>query len=235
MIQKIPASDRHYQSLGWLKTYWLFSFGRYFDPENVRFGNLRVFNDDRILPHTGFDTHAHSEMEIVTIVLEGELTHKDSSGGEGTIGPGEVQRMSAGTGIRHSEKNEGDEEVHLYQIWFFPDEEGLEPGYEQKRFPLEAHTERLKPLVQPGGEDGTVSIHAGIRIYQGNLDSGEVLDYEVPEDRGAFIYLTTGEVNIGDLSFGAGDQARVPGPDSLHISGEKESSFILIDVSFLDE
>ncbi len=232
MIQKIAADNRHYQDLGWLKTYWLFSFGRYFDPENVQFGNLRVFNDDRIHPHTGFDTHSHSEMEIVTIVLQGELTHKDSSGGEGTIGPGEIQRMSAGTGIRHSEKNEGDEEVHLYQIWFFPGEEGLDPGYQQKQFPLDGQKESLKLLVAPNGEKDVVSIHADTQIYQGNLAAGEELEYEVGNVRGAFLYTTDGALEIGDREFTQGDQARIRGPESLTILSRKRSSFILIDVSF---
>lgn len=129
MIKIIPKGKRHFSDFGWLKTYWLFSFSDYFDPDNTRFGALRVFNDDIVAPGTGFPTHPHREMEIITIVLEGEITHKDSMGNKMVIRAGDVQRMSAGTGIIHSEFNLGDEPVHFYQIWIYPDEAELQPGY----------------------------------------------------------------------------------------------------------
>jgi len=231
MINKIPADNRHHQDLGWLRTHWLFSFGKYFDPENVQFGNLRVFNDDFIRPHTGFKPHAHSEMEIVTIVLEGELTHEDSMGNNITIGPGEVQRMSAGTGIRHSEKNDGDEWLNLYQIWFFPDEEGLTPSYDQKQFQLTGNSQSLTALVTPEGADGSVSIHADASIHRGRLGNGETLEYPVEHNRGVFIYLTEGALRINNTDFRQNDQARISEEDSLQLQATESVSFVLIDVA----
>lgn len=231
MIRKIPAGDRHFADMGWLRTHWLFSFGRYFDPENVQFGNLRVFNDDRVAPHTGFKMHDHAEMEIVTIMLAGRLTHQDSTGEPMTIGPHEVQRMTAGTGIRHSEMNQGDEEVHLYQIWFFPWKPGLEPGYEQKRFPAEAFRNALVPLVSGNPADGVISMHAHATVYQGRYQDGESFSYRPDQGRGVFLYVTSGQVNLAGESFGVGDQARMTGETELEFHVAEEAGVILIDVA----
>ncbi|MEJ2051901.1 MAG: pirin family protein [Calditrichota bacterium] len=231
MIRTIPAADRHFADMGWLKTRWLFSFSHYFDPENVQFGNLRVFNDDRVAPHTGFKMHDHAEMEIVTIMLAGRLTHQDSTGEPMTIGPHEVQRMTAGTGIRHSEMNHGDQEVHLYQIWFFPRESHLDPGYEQKRFPEKIFNNSLVPLVSGAPGDDVISMQADATVYRGRYAPGESFTYRPNKGRGVFLYITTGILNTGDQSFEAGDQARIAGEMNLELKAEEDADFILIDVS----
>jgi len=231
MIRKIPAGDRHFADMDWLQTHWLFSFSHYFDPENVRFGNLRVFNDDRVAPHTGFRMHDHAEMEIVTIMLDGRLTHRDSTGEPMTIGPHEVQRMTAGTGIRHSEMNHGDEEVHLYQIWFFPWESGLEPGYEQKRFPEERFRNALVPLVSGHPADGVISMHADATVYRGRYEAGQSFPYRPDRGRGVFLYISRGQVDLDGESFGAGDQARITGETDLEFHVTEEAGIVLIDVA----
>jgi redox-sensitive bicupin YhaK (pirin superfamily) len=147
MIQVIRASERHFTDYNWLQTYWLFSFADYYDPDNIQFGALRVVNDDVVQPHKGFGTHPHEEMEIITIVLEGEVTHADSLGTKAVIRAGDVQRMSAGTGIRHSEFNLGDVPAHFYQIWLYPDTRGVEPGYGQQSFAAADRTNRLLPVA----------------------------------------------------------------------------------------
>jgi len=233
MIQKIPADDRHYSEMDWLKTYWLFSFSNYFDPDNVQFGNLRVFNDDWIQEHSGFPYHPHSEMEIVTIVMSGELSHKDTMGNDITIGPGEIQRMSAGTGIRHSEKNEGDEPVTLYQIWFLPNEKGLTPDYEQKRFNLESFRNTLKPVVSNKDDEGALDISANTTIYRTRFDAGEQFDFTIDEGRGVFVYVTEGELDINGTTFSAKDQARVSEEEKITIKVNRESQFIFIDVEMM--
>src|SRR5210317_1860784 len=147
MIEIIKADERHFSDFGWLKTYWLFSFSNYFDPHNIQFGALRVFNDDVVEPGTGFPTHPHEEMEIVTVVLDGEITHEDSMGNKSVIRKGDVQRMSAGTGLTHSEFNLADKPVHFYQIWILPDQRGLSPSYDQKRFDTGLVKNRVYPVA----------------------------------------------------------------------------------------
>src|SRR5512139_2308538 len=170
MIQIIPADKRHFSDFGWLKTYWLFSFSNYYDPSNIQFGALRVFNDDVVAPGAGFPTHPHEEMEIVTIPLQGEMTHEDSMGNKGVIKANDVQRMSAGTGLTHSEFNLADKPVHFYQIWIFPDSKGLNPTYDQRSFSPVTFRNRLVPVASGQGIPETVTFHTDATIYRSELD-----------------------------------------------------------------
>lgn len=230
MIEKIPASERHFSDFGWLKTYWLFSFSSYYDPSNIQFGALRVFNDDVVEPGTGFPTHPHEEMEIITVVLDGEITHEDSMGNKSVIQKGDVQRMSAGTGLTHSEFNLADRPVHFYQIWILPDERGLSPSYDQKRFDPGLWKNRICPVASGQGIPETVSFHTKATIYLADLDSDKRVDFEAKECRRTFIYLTTGELKINGEQILTNDQARVDLEDAITIEAVRPSSLILIDV-----
>lgn len=230
MIQTIKADERHFSDFGWLKTYWLFSFDNYYDPANVQFGSLRVFNDDVVDGQSGFPTHPHREMEIITTVLQGEVTHKDSMGNHTVIRAGEVQRMSAGTGITHSEYNLGDEPVHLYQIWILPGERRLPPSYDQKLFAAEARRNQLLAVASGQGLPGAVTMHSDATIYMADFEAGHETDYDLPDGRGAFIYMTGGELRINDARLAAKEQARIKGERRLHLAAEDRASFILIDV-----
>jgi redox-sensitive bicupin YhaK (pirin superfamily) len=230
MIQIIPANKRHFSDFGWLKTYWLFSFSNYYDPANIQFGALRVFNDDVVEPKTGFPTHPHEEMEIITIVLSGEITHKDSMGNKNVIKEGDVQRMSAGTGLTHSEFNLGKEPVHFYQIWIYPDLPGLRPSYDQKSFSPEAWKNRLLPLASGQGLHGAVTFHTYATIYRSDLEAKEKIDFKVTESRRIFIYLTSGSLGVNDKRLETNDQARIDLETDLELRSYGDSSFILIDV-----
>ena len=227
----IRADERHFSDYGWLQTHWLFSFSDYYDPTNLRFGALRVFNDDVVQPKSGFPTHPHREMEIVTTVLSGELTHEDTTGGRGVIRAGEVQRMSAGTGIAHSEFNLSDEPVHLYQIWIFPDEKGLKPGYEQRSFSAVSKKNRLLPVASGQGLADTVAIHSDATIYMSELEAGRSIDYEANISRGVFVYVTGGTLSINGERLQSKDQARIGTEGRISIKAEEDASLILIDVS----
>ncbi|HPR64103.1 MAG TPA: pirin family protein [Thermoanaerobaculia bacterium] len=230
MIHHVPAEQRHFNDFEWLKTYWLFSFSDYRDPDNNRFGPLRVFNDDIVEPGTGFPTHPHREMEIVTVVLEGEVTHEDSMGSRTVIGPGEVQRMSAGTGVTHSEYNRGKTPVHLCQVWFLPDRPGLTPSYEQKQFAEAQWKGSLLPLASGRGASGAVSIHADATLYRCALEKGGRLPYFTGQGRGVFLYLLSGKLTLKGQALEAGDQVRTEGEDTLTFEAESLSDLILIDV-----
>jgi len=229
MINVISADKRHYNDFGWLKTYWLFSFDTYHDPENNNFGILRVFNDDVIAPHTGFDTHPHREMEIVTIVLSGEVSHKDSMGNSTTIKAGEIQRMSAGSGITHSEYNNADTPLHLCQIWLLPAKRGIAPSYEQRTFLDPQHPNTLIPLVSGNGIAGTLSINCNADIYRLELKKGTRTEYKA-NGRKVFVYLTNGSVDINGTEVNKNDQGRIGGQDNLILTGKEDSEIILISV-----
>jgi quercetin 2,3-dioxygenase len=193
MITIRPAKERGHANHGWLDTYHTFSFADYYDPKNVHFRSLRVINEDRVAPGYGFGTHPHNDMEIITYVLEGALAHKDSMGNGSSIVPGEVQRMSAGTGVMHSEFNHSKgEEVHLYQIWIFPEKKGVEPSYEQKFFPDEEKLNRLRVIASPQAEDGSVKIHQDAKVLAALLEDGKSVSYDLKKGRGAWIQLARG-------------------------------------------
>ncbi|MFC6999767.1 pirin family protein [Rufibacter roseus] len=231
MLKIIPAAERYHASHGWLNSYFLFSFAEYYDQNNVQLGPLRVFNDDYIQGNNGFPEHPHSEMEVVTIVLEGEITHTDSLGNHTTIHAGEVQRMTAGTGIRHSEQNETDKEVHLYQLWFFPNKKELSPSYEQKKIDFLKEKNELIPLVtgQKVLED-VVYINSNSTIYHANLEEGKGIDFNTFPIRKALLYVTSGELFVNGMQVHKNDQVRSSDIDALRIKASVDSSFILIDV-----
>ena len=230
MIDVIRANDRRFSDFGWLKTYWLFSFSSYFDPRNIQFGALRVFNDDVVESGTGFPTHPHEEMEIITIVLEGEMTHQDSVGNKAVIRAGDVQRMSAGTGLTHSEFNLADRPVHFYQIWTYPDEAGLQPSYDQKSFNSQTWKNKLAPVASGQGIPGTVTFHTDATIYRCDLDQQREIARDAVSSRRLFLYVTSGRVLINGVVLERNDQARIDTEEPLSISAQADSSFVLVDV-----
>lgn len=230
MIVHVPRSDRHFSDYGWLKTHWLFSFSDYYDPANIQFGALRVFNDDIVAPGTGFPTHPHHEMEIVTIVLSGEMTHRDSMGNTSVIREGDVQRMSAGTGLTHSEFNLADTPVHFYQIWIYPDESGLTPSYDQSSFDPELWNDRILPVASGRGEEGAVTFNTDATIHRAAFSEDFSTSFQVEDDRRVFLYLTSGKLSINDVTLVAGDQARIDLETAIDITAFEASEFILIDV-----
>lgn len=231
MIQIIKAEDRFHLESDWLSAYWLFSFDRYYDPQNVHFGPLRVFNDDTVQPGGGFPTHSHREMEIVTYVLEGELEHKDSTGGRGRIGAGEVQRMTAGTSVAHSEFNPSSEHpVHLLQMWVQPEQAGLTPSYEQRRFTKEQRAGVLQPIASGQGLGEAVKVHQDVTFYVSSLRSGQELTHALGESRRAFLYVIEGELSVNGQQLRQNDQARITAQAQLQIVAAQPSELILIDL-----
>ncbi|MBW2511579.1 MAG: pirin family protein [Deltaproteobacteria bacterium] len=229
-IDIIRAQDRHFPDFGWLQTYWLFSFASYYDPHNIQFGALRVFNDDVVAPGTGFPTHPHEEMEIITIVLDGEMTHQDSMGNKAVIRAGDVQRMSAGTGLTHSEFNFAEQPVHFYQIWVLPDTPRLEPSYDQRSFTPDQWRNRLLPVASGQAIENVVSFNTDATIYRGQLDAGNRLNFDNTAGRRAFVYLTEGELTIDGLVLNKADQARVDTEKPLCLVACADAEFILVDV-----
>ncbi len=229
MIKKIPAKDRYYNDFGGLKTHWLFSFGDYQDINNTEFGTLRVFNDDIIMPGVGFPEHFHDTYEIVTIVLDGELSHKDSMGNEEVIKAGEMQRISAGNGIKHSEFNHGKNPVHLYQIWFYPNEEVV-PGYEQKVIKNIESVDLFKKLTSDGSIKNTITLHSDSSISLINLKKEQNIKYEINKGSGLFLYITKGSLRLNNEIFLAGDQARIVDEKVLKFNTDKSVEAILIKV-----
>ncbi len=230
-MQIIRAKDRFHLESDWLSAYWLFSFDRYYDPENLMFGPLRVFNHDKVQGGGGFPTHPHREMEIVTYVLEGELAHKDSTGGRGIIHAGEVQRMSAGTGIAHSELNASrTESVRLLQMWVLPERSGLTPSYEQRQFSSEQRTGVLLPIASGQDMPGTVKVHQDVAFYVSHLREGDRVAHELKPGRRAFLYVIEGEVTLNGENLSAGDQARITEVRNLELTSSKMCELILIDL-----
>jgi len=229
-IDIIKAKDRHFNDFGWLKTFWLFSFSNYYDPHNIQFGALRVFNDDVVAPGTGFPTHPHEEMEIITIVLDGEMTHQDSMGNATVIRAGDVQRMSAGTGLTHSEFNLAETLVHFYQIWIFPEIAGLDPSYDQRAYKVDQWHNQLLPVASGQGLEDVVTFHADATIYRGQLDAGNGLLFDNTAGRRIFLYLTGGELMVDGLTLEKADQARVDTEQPLSLQARADAEFILIDV-----
>jgi hypothetical protein len=230
-MQIIKARDRFHAESDWLSAYWLFSFDRYYDPDNLAFGPLRVFNHDTIAPGGGFGTHPHREMEIVTYVLEGALRHKDSTGGQGVIGAGEAQRMTAGTGVAHSEYNASSERpVRLLQMWVWPAEAGLAPSYEQKRFAPEQRAGALLPIASGQGVGEAVKVHQDVTFYVSTVRPGDHLSHELKPERRAFLYVIEGEITINGQLLNSGDQARITDETRLELASTRASEIILIDL-----
>jgi redox-sensitive bicupin YhaK (pirin superfamily) len=221
MITIRKSSERGHFDHGWLDTYHTFSFADYHDPEQMGFGPLRVINEDRILPGTGFGTHGHRDMEIVTVVLDGSLGHQDSMGNGSAIRPGEVQRMSAGTGVMHSEKNASDSEwVHLLQIWILPERRNITPGYEQKKFEDSERTNQLRLVASPDAREGSVKIHQDVSLYSTILTAGNRVTHTFAPNRYGWIQVATGDVDVNGHKLSAGDGAAISEESAVTIAGD---------------
>jgi redox-sensitive bicupin YhaK (pirin superfamily) len=232
MLQVIPATDRHHAApVAWLNSYFLFSFADYYDPQNVQFGPLRVFNDDTIQGNSGFPQHPHSEMEIVTLVLDGELQHEDTLGNKATIKKGEVQRMTAGTGLAHSEKNDGATQAHIYQLWFLPNQKGLAPSYEQKDIDFLDSKNELVPLVsgQKVLED-VVYMNSNTTIYWCNLREDKTVTFKTFPIRNTLLYVKEGMLYVNGVDIGPNDQIRATDERVLEIRASSDAQFILLDL-----
>ena len=233
MIEIRRSEERGHAQHGWLDSRFSFSFAEYYDPAHMGFRSLRVINDDRVAGHAGFGMHPHRDMEIITYMLEGSLAHKDSMGNGATIRPGEVQRMTAGTGIRHSEFNPGDETAHLLQIWLLPREHGLTPSYDQKYFPGEAKAGKLALIASPDGRDGSMRIEQDASLFAAWLTPGESVRHEVTPGRYAWLQVARGAVKLGDQLLNEGDGAAVSEEAALEIHGASEdgAEFLLFDLA----
>lgn len=231
MIKIIPSKKRHFNDFGWLQTYWLFSFADYYDRENVQHGTLRVFNDDIVAPNTGFGLHSHEEMEIVSIILEGEMVHTDTMGNQTTIRTNDVQRMTAGTGLKHSEENKATAPVHFYQIWIHPDKRGLTPSYAQKNFCPESWQNRLTLLASNRKGEDIVPLNTDGSIYRATLFDNKNVKYNPESNRNVFVYVIDGTLSINGSRMEKGDQARINGEESLEIEAREKGDFLLIDVA----
>jgi redox-sensitive bicupin YhaK (pirin superfamily) len=229
MITIRPAAERGHANFGWLDTHHTFSFGHYYDPRHMGFGALRVINDDRVAPGAGFPTHPHADMEIITYVLEGALAHKDSTGTSAVIRPGEVQRMSAGTGIRHSEFNaSADAPVHLLQIWLLPEREGLAPGYEQKAFEI---GDGLTLVASRDGRAGSVTVHQDAALWAAKLVPGEPARHALAPGRRAWLQVARGDAVLNGRKLSAGDGAAITGEAGLELGTEGGGEVLLFDLA----
>ena len=231
MIVVRRAQDRGHANHGWLDSHHTFSFADYYDPREMGFGALRVINEDRVAPGKGFGTHPHRDMEIISYVLEGALAHKDSIGTGSVIRPGDVQRMSAGTGVLHSEFNPSPQDpVHFLQIWIEPNEYGIPPSYEQKTFSSDQKRGHLRLIASPDAADGSVKIHQDARVYAAVLDSGDVVSYSLSQGRKAYVHVARGVVDLNDKTLSAGDGAKVSEEQELRLSGGKAAEVLLFDL-----
>ena len=232
MITIRRAADRGHADHGWLDTYHTFSFSSYRNPKHMHFRALRVMNEDVVAPGQGFGTHPHENMEIVTYVLEGALEHRDSMGNGEVLRPGEFQRMSAGTGITHSEFNPSPtESVHLYQIWLFPERNGIEPSYEQKRFAEEERRNRLRLVASRDAAEGSLLIHQDARIYLSSLDAGQKVSHELAPGRHAWLQVLRGSISLNGESLNVSDGAAVSDESSLTITANADAEVMLFDLS----
>ncbi|MBC7732163.1 MAG: pirin family protein [Bacteriovorax sp.] len=238
MITLRKSSDRGQADHGWLKSFHSFSFADYHDPKHMGFGNLRVINEDRIAPGTGFGTHGHRDMEIVSYVLSGELAHKDSMGNgqagaavSGVIQPGDVQRMSAGRGVMHSEFNHApNDTTHFLQIWIEPNVRGIEPGYEQKHFDAGSKQGVLRLVASPDGRDGSVTIHADAAIYSGLFDGAQALTRALDSARKAYVHLVRGSASVNGQALQAGDALRLENESELRIDQGVDAELLMFDL-----
>lgn len=232
MINIRKSGERGYANYGWLDTKYTFSFSNYYDPHFMGFRALRVINEDYIAPNQGFPTHGHADMEIITYVISGELSHKDSMGNGTTILPNEVQRMSAGTGVSHSEYSSPTDETHLLQIWILPEEKNLTPSYKQTYFAPEEKKGKLKLVASRAGTDGSVTIHQDVNLYSSILGKGETVEHTLAENRHAWIQVVKGSLKINGETLNQGDGAAVSEETRLEIeSFAEETEFLLFDLN----
>ena len=226
------SETRFHAKHGWLDTRHSFSFAEYWDPDNVSFGALRVFNDDVVEPREGFPSHPHRDMEIVTLVLHGALAHRDSTGGEGVLRPGDVQHMSAGTGVVHSEYNGSDKDaVHLLQMWILPRQQGLQPAYQQATYPKEGRKNRLLRVVGPDGGGGALPIAQDASMFLGDLDAGVAVEHAPVHGRRLYLHVIAGVVDVNGERLGHGDAARIVTSDPLKIHAHTGAEVLLWDLA----
>lgn len=231
MIQVRKSEDRGHANHGWLDSHHTFSFADYHDPAHVQFSVLRVINEDRVVPGAGFPTHGHRDMEIVSYVLEGALEHKDSMGNGSVIRPGDVQRMSAGTGVRHSEYNASKSElVHFLQIWILPEVNNIQPGYEQKHFEPGELDGRLRVIASPDGRDHSVTVHQDILLYAAKLDATQNALHTLAPGRRAYVHVARGSLQLNGLPLAAGDGARIENESPLRFEQGRGAEVLLFDL-----
>lgn len=227
-----PSAERGYANHGWLKSFHTFSFADYRDPQNVHFRALRVMNEDWVAPGQGFGEHPHNDMEIVTYVLEGQLEHRDSMGNGEILRPGEFQRMSAGSGITHSEFNPSQAEpVHLYQIWLFPSQKGIKPSYEQRPFPASERKNRWQLVAAPDGADGALTIHQDARIFLADVAAGDSLERKIADRRHVWLQVLRGKAVVDGFSLAAGDGLAISDETSFQISSQTGTELMLFDLA----
>lgn len=231
MITLRPAEARGHANHGWLDTYHSFSFADYYDLDHMGFRSLRVINEDRVAPRMGFGTHPHRDMEIITYVLGGQVEHKDSMGTHGVIRPGEVQRMTAGTGVLHSEVNRFDQELHLLQIWILPERRGLEPSYEQKAFPEKERQGRFRVVASPDGREGSVTVHQDVTLHSTLLGKGEKAEYPLKPERHAWVQLARGSATLNGVALKAGDGAAISNESTLVLTADEPVEALLFDLA----
>ncbi len=231
MLTIRPSNERGLADHGWLKSRHSFSFADYYDPRHMGWGNLRVINEDRIAPGTGFGTHGHRDMEIISYVLSGNLAHKDSMGNVKGIPPGDVQRMSAGTGVRHSEFNHAEgQTTHFLQIWIEPNEVGVPPGYEQITVPEDLKRGRLRLVASPEGGEGVVSIHADARMYAGLFNGAEHAELRIDPARKAYVHLVRGELKVNGTALKEGDAALLKDESDIQLTDGKDAEVLVFDL-----
>jgi redox-sensitive bicupin YhaK (pirin superfamily) len=225
------SQDRGFADHGWLKSYHSFSFAGYYDPNHMGWGNLRVINEDSIAPGTGFGKHDHRDMEIISYVLSGELAHQDSMGNVKSIPPGDVQRMSAGTGVVHSEFNHAKGQItHFLQIWILPNVTGIAPGYEQKMIPVEQKRGKLRLVASPDGAEGSVSIHANALLYAGLFDGGESAELALDPERKAYVHLVRGELLVNEQRLSGGDAVLLENENRISLSNGVDAEVLVFDL-----
>jgi len=232
MLTVRRSQERGFADHGWLKSFHSFSFAGYYDPEHMGFGNLRVINEDRIAPGTGFGQHGHRDMEIISYVLSGELAHRDTLGNVKAIPPGDVQRMSAGRGVMHSEFNHAeDQTTHFLQIWIEPVVSGIEPSYEQKGFAESEKRGKLRLVASPDGAQGSVRMHADARVYAGLIDGDESVGIELDPKRPVYVHVVRGEVAVNGTRLAGGDAAKLRGEAKLALDHGKDAEVLVFDLS----
>ena len=232
MIRIHDRGSRGVTRTGWLDSKHTFSFGHFMDPKRMGFRSLRVINDDVVVPGAGFDTHPHSDMEIITYIIDGALEHKDSLGTGSVIRPGEIQRMSAGTGIEHSEFNpSNDNSVHLLQIWLRPETRGLSPGYEQMTFDRDAAKGKLLLIGSREGGENVITIHQDVRLYVGILTDGQAVDHAFTGERGGFVQIVRGHVSLNGETLKEGDGAEISGEQAITLNAETDAEILLFDLA----